>query len=260
MMNQLLRTKIESLAEIDLRLDGRKLTEFREPIEITYDVSSTAEGSAQVKIGGTIVIAGVKLSIEKPFPDNPNEGSLMVNSEMLPISNPEFESGPPNIDSIELSRVVDRSLRESKAIDFKELGIESGEKAWFISVDIMPLNDEGNLFDAAAIAALAAILNARFPEYDGTNIDYHKKTDKKVPIKKLPLGITIVKIKDKYFVDPKIEELKVMDARLTVGSTEDGMLCALQKGGEKPLTETELMEMIDLGIEKAKEIRRLFKK
>jgi len=90
------------------------------------------------------VFAGVKLEIGTPYPDTPDEGGLMINTELIPLSNPEFESGPPGIQAIELSRVVDRGIRESKAIDMKKLCIEPKEKVWTVIVDIIPINDEGN--------------------------------------------------------------------------------------------------------------------
>jgi exosome complex component RRP42 len=38
----------------------------------------------------------------------------MVGCELLPISHPSIESGPPGIDAIEIGRVIDRGIRESK--------------------------------------------------------------------------------------------------------------------------------------------------
>jgi exosome complex RNA-binding protein Rrp42 (RNase PH superfamily) len=74
----------------------------------------------------------------------------MVGAELLPLSNPDFESGPPGIQAVELARVVDRGIRESKCLDFKKLCIKQGEKAWIILIDIVTLNDAGNLFDASS--------------------------------------------------------------------------------------------------------------
>ncbi len=48
--------------EKNIRFDGRKLDEFRK-IEVEYDISKSAEGSAKVKIGDTEVLAGVKLAV-----------------------------------------------------------------------------------------------------------------------------------------------------------------------------------------------------
>ena len=126
---------MESL-NINMRYDGRKLEEYR-PVSVEYNVVNSAEGSARVKIGGTEVIAGIKMSMEKPFSDTPDEGTLMVGVELLPMSNPEFELGPPGIQAVELARVVDRGIREAKAIDVKKMVVVAGEKVWGVSVDMV---------------------------------------------------------------------------------------------------------------------------
>src|SRR3989344_3156166 len=157
---------IAELAKQNKRLDGRSLTEYRKPITIETDISWTAEGSAKVQIGNTVVMAGVKLALEKPDNDTPEEGGMMVNAELLPLSSPDYEPGPPGIKAIELARVIDRGIREAKAVDMKKLCIKVGEKAWFMTIDIITINDDGNLSDAAGLAALAALKSARFPKVD----------------------------------------------------------------------------------------------
>ena len=251
-----LRSHIISLLNADTRLDGRKLTEYRKPIEVEYGVVKTAEGSSRVKIGETDVIVGVKMEAGEPYPDMPDEGTIIVGAELLPLSNPEFELGPPGIQAIELARVVDRGIRESKAIDFKKLCIKSGEKVWLLLIDICTLNDAGNLLDASSLAALAALKDARYPKFDGEKIDYKSKTDKKLPLEKMPIAVTVIKIGDKFIVDPGTEEERAIDARLTVSSIEDGTLCAMQKGGDFPLTVDDIDKMLDIGVEKGKELRR----
>ena len=251
-----LKSHIISLLNADIRLDGRKLTEYRKPIEVEFGVVKTAEGSARVRIGETDVIVGVKLAVGEPYPDIPNEGTIIVGAELLPLSNPEFELGPPGIQAIELARVVDRGIRESKAIDFRKLCITEGEKIWMVVIDICPINDAGNLFDASSLAALAALKNTKYPSFDGEKLDYKQKTDKKLELEKMPIAVTVIKIGDKFIVDPDIEEEKVIDARLTVSSTEDDTLCALQKGGDFPLTTEEISKMLDIGILKGNELRK----
>jgi len=238
-----------------IRYDGRKLTDFRKVVTET-DISKSAEGSARVKIGETEVIAGVKLIVDKPYPDTPEEGTLMVGAELLPLSSPEFESGPPGNQSIELARVVDRGVRESKMIDVKKLCIEKGEKVWMVAIDICTINDAGNLLDASALAAVLALQNTTFPEYDGTEIDYKKHTKKKLPIMKVPVTTTVFKLGDYFVVDPSTDEEKEADARLTVAFTKDGEICAMQKGGDTPLSIAEIEKMIDLSMEKCKELRK----
>ncbi|MBW2999200.1 exosome complex protein Rrp42 [Candidatus Woesearchaeota archaeon] len=254
-MNESLKQHLLESLKKGARIDGRKFDEYRDVV-VETGVSKTAEGSARVKIGETEVIVGIKLGIEKPYPDTPDEGTMMVNAELLPLSSPEFETGPPGKQAIELARVIDRGIREAKAIDVKELCIEKGEKIWMVGIDICTINDEGNLLDAAGLAALAALQDARFPKYENEELNYKEKTDKKLPLTKLPIAVTVIKIGDNLLVDPLPDEEKSVDARLTVTTMVDGSLCALQKGGEEALSIEEIDKMIELGIQKGNELRK----
>ena len=255
-MHKELREHIIKLLEKGLRLDGRKSLQYRSPIVIKKGIIKTAEGSAHVSIGDTEVLAGVKLEVSEPYPDTPDEGGIMVGAELLPLSNPEFELGPPGIQAIELARVIDRGIRESKAIDLKALCIKEGEKAWTVIIDICPINDNGNLFDASALAVISALMDTRFPKYENEKIDYKVKTDKKLPVNVLPIAVTVIKLGNSFLVDPDTEEENVIDARLTVSTKEDGTICSLQKGGETPFTFEEIDKIVDIAIEKSAELRQ----
>jgi len=248
---------IRTLAKKGLRSDKRKMDEYRQPVSVEYGVSSkSAEGSAKVTIGDTVVVAGVKTEVGTPYPDRPNEGTIMVNVELLPMSSPEFESGPPSIEAIELARVVDRGIRESHAIDFKKLCLKEGELVWTLMIDIYPLNASGNLFDACALAALAALKDAKFPKLEDDVINYKERTDNPIPLEFLPVSCTVHKIGGKFFVDPTSDEEKATDARLTTAFTDKAEICAMQKGGDEPLTEKEISEIIDLAEKKTQELRK----
>jgi exosome complex component RRP42 len=255
MNNEYRQHLIDALSK-GYRTDSRKADEYRK-VTIERGVSKTAEGSARVMFGEAEIIAGVKFEMSKPFPDRPDEGAIMVNAELLSMSNPEFEPGPPGDEAIELARVVDRGIRESKAIDLKQLLIKKGEKCWMIIVDICTLNDDGNMLDASALAAIAALQDARYPKYENDELDYKTKTDKRITLSKTPITVTVFKIGQVFIIDPALEEQKQYDARLTVASTEDGTICALQKGGEGSLTTDDLKRMVELALEKAKYLRTL---
>ena len=253
-MNSDFKQHIINSLKQDTRGDGRKCDEFRD-LSIETGISKTAEGSARVKLGKTEVMAGVKLGVGDPFPDTPDAGVIMVNAELLPLSNPDFESGPPGIQAVELARVVDRGIRESKAIDMKDLVIRKGEKCWLVQVDICTINDAGNLLDASALAVLSALNNTYFPKYENDEIDYKTKTDKKLELKKLPITVTVSKIGPSLVVDPTTEEENYIDARLTVALNSDNTICALQKGEAMELTLEEIEKMLDFATQKATEIR-----
>ena len=221
--------RIKEYLEQGKRFDGRKLDEYRNLV-IEKDVSKKAEGSVRVKLGKTEVIVGVKAGVGEPYPDSPDKGNMMVTAELLPLSSPRFELGPPKFPSIELARVVDRGIRVSKKIDFNKLVIEKGEKVWTIFIDIYSINDDGNLLDAAGIGALAALRIAKLPKYDKKEEKIlYGEFDKDISLAKTnPIAITIHKIGDSLIVDPSREEEDTSEARLTIGIS-DGIISSMQK-------------------------------
>jgi exosome complex component RRP42 len=254
------KTLVTSLLEKGLRHDSRKLMDYR-PIEIEVNPIPRANGSARVKIGQTEVIIGVKFDVGTPFPDTPDEGVLMVNAELSPLANPDFEPGPPGPAAVELARVVDRGIRESHCIDFTKLCIKEKEKVWMTFVDIYPMNDDGNLLDAAALAAVVALKNAVLPKYDEKEekVLYKELTKKKLDMSKLPVLVTFAKNASYIFIDPDRKEENVLDTRLSVSSLADGKIVALQKGGQGTFTKEEILNIFDLAVERAKEHRKLIK-
>jgi exosome complex component RRP42 len=243
------------------RFDDRKLDEFRE-IKIETGVSKNAEGSARVKIGKTEVLVGVKMDVSEPYPDSKDKGNLIVNAELLPLSSPRFEAGPPQFNSIELARVIDRGIRESKFIELEKLCIKEGEKVWTVFIDIYSINDDGNLFDVAGIGAIAALKNAKIPKYDektGKTI-FGEWTNKNIPLsKETPISLTIHKIGNSLIVDPTKEEEDISEARVTICTT-NGVIHSIQKGNEKELSIEEFNKILDLAEKIEKEISKKLEK
>lgn len=231
------------------RFDGRKLMEQRD-FTIEYDVSYKAEGSARVKLGKTEVVVGVKLGVGEPYPDSLDSGNLMVSGDLLPLASPRFESGPPKYNSLELTRLVERAIRESQVIDLKKLVIKEGEKVWSVMIDVYPINDDGALIDATSIAAMAALMQTYFPELDENGRpDYDKKTTKKLPLDDdiIPLSFTFYKLGDSLVFDPTREEEEACEGKIVFGLSNKGkehMIHSTQKGLDMPLTGEEVNIMM----------------
>lgn len=253
------KKRIHEYLQEGKRFDGRKLLEYRK-IEIETNVSNNAEGSARVKIGDTEVIAGVKIDAAEPYTDHKDEGTLITTVELLPLSSPNFEYGPPRIEAIEMARIIDRGIRESKFIDFKGLCIKAGEKVHSVMLDIFSINDDGNLLDAMNIAAITALRTAKMPKYDEKEgkVKYGEWTNKKVPLNdKLPLNMTFHKINSSILLDPKSEEEEASEARLSLALTKKGkeiFINACQKGGEKPFKVEEIDKIMQIAVEKYEEL------
>jgi exosome complex component RRP42 len=242
-------TKVR-LKQIEQLLDTRE-------IKIEQGLIEKAEGSARVFLGKTEVLVGVKVGLGEPFPDTPNDGVLTVNAELVPLASPNFEPGPPDESSIELARVVDRGIRESKCVDTEKLCIEPGKKVFVVFVDIYVLNHDGNLIDAAALAAMAALINTKMPNYEIKDGEIKMKQGyTQLTLKSHPITVTTGKINNHLIIDPWIEEEQVMDSRITFATKEDGTICAIQKGGSSYFTPQQILEASKIALDKAAELRK----
>ncbi|MGI0141104.1 MAG: exosome complex protein Rrp42 [Candidatus Micrarchaeales archaeon] len=255
-MNPLKAVKGEYVKEMlskGTREEGREMLEYR-PIKIRHSLLPNAEGSAQVEIGNTKVLVGIKLDVATPMADKPTDGNLMTMAELLPLASPDYESGPPSPDSIELARVVDRGIRAAGVVDLSSLFIET-DKVWSVFVDIYVLNYDGNLFDACTLAAMAALNNTRMPIYDSQNKSTIREGKlEKLKISNMVTSCTFAKVNGKILLDADGAEEGVMEGRVTI-ATDDKVIRAMQKGLPGAFSEQELDHLIDKTFEKAKELR-----
>ncbi len=259
-LSKLKKESIRTLVAKGIRIDGRKLNEYRK-IVIEPNYIPKAEGSALVRMGDTVVLVGVKMEVGQPFPDTPNEGVLMVNAEFVPLASPTFEPGPPDENAIELARVIDRSLREIRVIDLEKLAIIPGEKVWMVWVDIYVLNHAGNLLDASSLAAMAALMVTKMPKVEVSE-QGEVKVDKSVHVGSLPLNhrvvtVTVGKLDEYLLVDPTDEEELVLDAKLAVSVSEDGRIAGMQKMGPGDFTVDEVYKAVNLALETGKELHSI---
>jgi exosome complex component RRP42 len=245
------RDHILKLLKEGKRDDGRAVDEFRKLSIVTGSIES-ADGSARVKLGKTEVIAGVKIIPGTPFGDTPDSGVLTTGAEFIPMAHATFESGPPGENAIELARVVDRGIRESGMVDVKKLCISAGEKVWMCFIDIYALDYDGNLFDAASIAAVAALKSAIIPA-----AQYGEGENKPLPVTCTPVSVTAAKIGNDLILDPNFDEECISTARITITTDDNGNFRAMQKGGKGSLTRAELSLSLDRSVEKGKEIRKI---
>ena len=197
-----------------------------------------------------MILAGVKAQLGTPFPDTPNSGVITVNAEISPISSPTNESGPPGPRTVELARVVDRGIRESKIIPMKDpkLCVIPGKKVWIIFIDVYILDDGGNLFDASALGAMAAIANTRIRKVvideDLEEVTLLEETEP-LPRNGSVASITFAKINDTIVYDPNLLEDRGKDARFSLALTDKGIVCSMQKGESGVFTEEEFSTMLD---------------
>ncbi|MEB2792844.1 MAG: exosome complex protein Rrp42 [Caldisphaeraceae archaeon] len=237
------------LYEKGFRTDERDFYTPRK-ICIKTNVLEKANGSSLVKLGNTTILAGIKIELGQPYPDTPNEGVLQVHAELSPLASSLFEPGPPDENSIELSRVIDRSLRDPKVIDFNSLIINPGNKAWVIWIDLYALDYDGNLFDASMLATMSALYTARMPELEeletGEIKIKNKVSNKPIKINKRIVSVTTAKIGKYIIVDPNLDEEIISDTRSVLVFDEEGNIVGAQKTGMGSYTMEEINNTIEI--------------
>ena len=66
--------------------------------------------------------------------------------------------------SVELNRLLERNIKQSRFLDIESLCIRGGEKVWQIRIDLNVLNHDGNILDCANVALICAVAHFRLPE------------------------------------------------------------------------------------------------
>ncbi|MFH0835882.1 MAG: exosome complex protein Rrp42 [Candidatus Micrarchaeota archaeon] len=247
---------VKDLLKKGQRVDGRGMLDYR-PIVVTRDYLPNAEGGALAQIGDTKVVAGVKFDLMTPFPDRPEEGVFMTGSEFSPLAHPDFTPGPPNENSIELARVVDRAIRSAECMDLKKFYLGE-EKVMGVFVDLYILDHCGNLIDAAGLAAMAALRNAKVPKFEDGKLIRDEPVGP-LPIQRDAVLCSFERIDGTWIADATNEEEVASEGRLTLGVTDGDLLCAGQKSGRVGLKQEELLQLVDLSLDKGKELLKIVK-
>ncbi|MEE9410302.1 MAG: exosome complex protein Rrp42, partial [Candidatus Heimdallarchaeota archaeon] len=248
---------ILSLLEQNKRIDGRTFDQFRE-IQIETDFVKKAEGSAVISVGDTKIIVGIKATLGTPFPDTPDSGVITTSAELSPVASPYFESGPPSEAAIELARVTDRAIRESHCIDLSKLCVIPGKSVWILFIDFYILNHDGNLFDAATLAAVAALATTKIPKIKILEDEEVELLDELEPLRidHYPVSVTSYKIGNHNLVDANVKEDRVSDARITFGFDEEDHIVSLQKGKFGVYTSKEIMTIVKNSLNVSKNLRK----
>ena len=244
------------------RVDNRGLYDYRS-ISVSIGIIGKAEGSALVKLGGTQVIAGVKAELGSPYEDRPNEGVLQVHAEFVPLASPSFEPGPPNEDAIEVARVIDRSLREPRAIELSKLIVQPGRLAWVIYDDVYVIDHDGNILDAGMIASMIALAVTKLPklEISGESVKINQEVkETPLPLNTLVTTVTMGVLGDILVVDPSLEEESVLDTFISISVDEKGRIVGLQKKGLKSITPKTLDSAVEIALKKGEQVLSFIRK
>ncbi|CAG2101704.1 unnamed protein product [Medioppia subpectinata] len=112
------------------------------------------------------VFATTSADITEPKISRPNEGIVELSLDLCSGSEKWLDSYQRSLplDGIHCLRFLERSLKDSRALDTESLCLVSGEKVWTIRCHIICLNFDGNLLEASSVAAIASLSHFKRPE------------------------------------------------------------------------------------------------
>jgi ribonuclease PH len=233
-----------------MRTDNRRPGDLR-PVEIVTGYLATAEGSALIKAGNTIVLCAA--SVEEtvpPFLRNSGKGWVTAEYAMLPRATNkrtqrEVTKGRPSGRTHEIQRLVGRSLRS--VIDFAALG----ERTVYLDCDV--LQADGGTRTAAITGAFVALALAlqQLVQF---------KAIKAMPIRDYVAATSVGIVGGVPMLDLCYEEDSRADVDMNVVMTGSGKFIELQGTAEHaPFDDAQMNELISLaraGIARLVEIQK----
>lgn len=245
------------------RLDGRQTYDYRS-IKISF---GTDYGCCIVELGKTRVLGQVSCELVSPKLNRATEGILFFNLELSQMAAPAFEPGRQSDLLVKLNRLLERCLRNSKCVDTESLCVIAGEKVWQIRVDLHLLNHDGNIIDAASIAAIVALCHFRRPDVSvqGDEVTLYTPEERDpVPLSvhHMPVCVSFAFFRQGTFllVDPSEREERVMDGLLVIAMNKHREICTLQSSGGIMLLTEQVLRCSKIAGVKVAEITELIQK
>jgi len=224
-----------------VRLDGRGLGDYRDT-SIVKGFIKDADGSAKVDIGNTSVVSGVRYLVACPGDERP----FTINVKLLPICNPLFDGRPSELSSslaLSMEKVVYSCLDQS------ELSIQEAVACFILSIDVVVIDDDGNIFDAALLAVMASLQDLCLPSVelvDDTQggkevVQIGETCSRKVNLTYIPVPLTMGLFGDHILADPTFEESQVVDGTISIVLDQKGTIALIYKP-DGPALEYRLLE------------------
>ena len=245
-MDALSQPEVEYIIEgvkANVRTDGRERLQYRE-FRCEADVIDQANGSVRLWLGATEVLVGIKCELETPSAQSPDCGRFEVLVR---------KAGTVTQQSVEAERIVHVALTNAAPEMLRRLCVAPGRLAWVVYVDVVVVEDDGNVIDAVALAVRAALLHTQIPvvtvvsgdaetvqiELDEENLQFIRFTGDE-----LPLTVTLAMLEGACVADTTRDEELCGGCRLTTAVTADGRVCGLQKGGQGGFLVGEMYDMV----------------
>lgn len=176
-------------------------------------------------------------------------------------------TGRPTTSEALLSRLLEKTIRRSSALDTESLCLIAGSKCFSIRADVHVLAHDGNILDAACIALVAALQHFRRPDVtvEGEKVTVwtlREREPVKLSLLHHPLCVTFSYFESGTIVltDANASEEKIREGELVVSVNKFGEVCQMAKYGGVTVDAMALLQWTRLAVEKVKILTNLIQK
>ncbi|KAL1964983.1 hypothetical protein VTN77DRAFT_6183 [Rasamsonia byssochlamydoides] len=247
----------------NVRLDGRGVDELR-PLAISF---GEEYGHVKVQLGRTSLVVRISAEVTKPRDDRPSDGIFTIALELTAMGSPAWENARQTDFETYVSRMLDRIIRHSNALDTESLCILKGKSCWGIRADVHVTDYDGNLIDCACIGIMAGLQHFRRPDAevkDGQVTVFG--LDERVPvplnITHKPLAITFHAFHEGKVIilDATLKEEQASEGDMVIALNNSGETCTLYKSSGCPLSAIDVVNKTSLALRKVQEINGIIGK
>lgn len=183
------------------------------------------------------------------------------------MSTPSFEPNRPTSSEILLSRLLEKTLRRSQALDTESLCLLAASKVWSVRADVHVLSLDGNLIDASCLCVLAALAHFRRPDVSvaGGEVTVYTAAERAmVPLSLLhmPFCVSFSTFggegeEEVVLLDAEGREEALREGAVTVSVNRHGEVCQIAKLGGRAVEAVAVLGCVMVAAERVKELDRL---
>jgi exosome complex component RRP45 len=162
-----------------------------------------------------------------------------------------------------LSRILEKAIRRSNALDTESLCIIAGLKVFALRADVHIIDHDGGLIDASCIAVMAALQHFRRPDVivegeKATVLSPREREPIPLSILHQPLCVTFSYYEEGeiFLVDANLAEEQVRQAEIIITMNKHGEVCQMAKYGGATVNPLALMNCTGIALQKVKELSK----
>ena len=232
------------------RPDHRTPYEYRD-LRISH-LTHSFNSPINVCLGNTQIFSQINAKLVKPKIERPSEGiiSFQVDTHHLkPMADFNSTNESLNEFRISINSILEKCLKESHALDTNILCVIPGKIVYKIIIEINIIKNDGNVFDAAVIAALCSWLSFKIPFFRVKNEELYYDTFINLTTIHMPVCVTfgIFEKKDEkveFVVDNTLEEESVMKGMVSICANIFGEISYMKMDTEAMIGVDEIQDLI----------------